>query len=146
VPRCTSAILPKPVLRVNVVIARKHVTIVFDRQALAAELGGDAAALRRQTDGLRDRSLEQVDVHPAVVVRVPVVPDRAQERAPVVRVHRPVGHHRIGFARLGPAACPRSAGVPDPSAGYVATLWKTFGSTHEISCTRHAPRSRVRKR
>ena len=81
-------------------VAREHVAVVFDHHAFAAELGCDAA-LRRQSHGLRDRRFEEVDVYLAVIAGVPEIPDLAQKRTPVVRVHRPVGHHRVWGAGLG---------------------------------------------
>ena len=77
--------VPQLVFRINVVIAGVDAAIVLHGYALAAELA-IYAQLRISTHPLRHSSLEQIDVHLAVVAAVPVMPDLAEEVVPVVRV------------------------------------------------------------
>src|ERR1022692_946566 len=85
------------VFGIHVVIAGIHAAIVLQRYTLAAELVIDAY-LRVHPHPLRDRSLEQVDVNFAIIAPVPVVPNLAEEVAPVIGIDRPIGDDRIGTA------------------------------------------------
>ena len=74
--------------------------VVFQHRALAAELVIHAD-LRVQAHPLADCGFEEVDEHLAVVAPVPLIPNLAEECAPVFGIDGPVGHNRIGISGMG---------------------------------------------
>jgi len=128
---------------IDVVVAREDVAVVLHRQTLAAEFRGDAA-LRGQAQRLRDRGFEEVDVHATEIVGVPIVPDRGEEGAPVVGSTDQSVTTESGAPGFACGVPTRGSFAGSQCCG--ATLRNATGSTPEISCTRQAPNSRVRKR
>lgn len=75
-------------------VARIQAAIVFQCHALAAELAINAD-LRFLAHPLRHGRLEQVDAQFADVAAVPVVPDLAEEVAPVIGIDRPARDYGV---------------------------------------------------
>src|SRR5581483_8057017 len=86
------------ILRIHVMIAGVDAPVVFDRDALAAQLAVDAQ-LRADAHMLREQCLHVVDPDLPDVTTEPAVEDPAQEITVIVRIHRPLGHNRVRVAR-----------------------------------------------